>query len=153
MNCKYGALVEWYTRKPKYWDKNHPQLLLVHQNSIMTVLWQFPCLHMERPSSNQLSHGLVWFDWFVHPLSHTCNIGLINYSLQFIYYKTMYNIWTSTQYNVINNSTKFKGQLEVKSVTTSRRMCIYINTPNSWGIKIENNNIEWYWVNVTCKII
>jgi len=24
---------------------------------------------------------MVWFGLFVHPLSHTCNIGHINYSL------------------------------------------------------------------------
>ena len=34
------------------------------------------------------------------------------------------------QYSVINN-TKFKDQLEVVSVTTSRYMCIYINIPKS----------------------
>ena len=40
-------------------------------------------------------------------------------------------MWTSTQYNIINNNTKFKDQLEVESVTTSRNMCIYINIPKS----------------------
>ena len=47
--------------------------------------------------------------------------------LQFIYYNTTYNMWTSTQYNIINNNTNFKGQLEMESIT-SRYMCIYINT-------------------------
>jgi hypothetical protein len=28
-------------------------------------------------------------------------------------------MWTSTQYNIINNNTKFKDQLEVEFVTTS----------------------------------
>jgi hypothetical protein len=29
--------------------------------------------------------GLVWFGLFVHPFSHTCNNGHVNYRLQFIY--------------------------------------------------------------------
>jgi len=70
---------------------------------------------------------LVWFGLFVHPFSHTCNTRHVNYRLQFIYYNTIYNIWTSTQYSIINNNTKFKDQLEVESVITSRNMCIYIN--------------------------
>ena len=68
--------------------------------------------------------GLVWF--FVHPVSHTCNIGHVNYRLQFIYYNTTFNIWTSTQYNIINNNTKCKDQLEVECVTTSIYIYIYI---------------------------
>ena len=31
--------------------------------------------------------------------------------LQITIYNTTYNIWTSTQYNIINNNTKFKDQL------------------------------------------
>jgi len=54
-----------------------------------------------------------------------CNIGQVNYRLQFIYYNTTYNIWTSTQYNIINNNAKFKDQLEVVTVTTNSNMCIY----------------------------
>jgi hypothetical protein len=68
----------------------------------------------------------VWFGLFVHPVSHTCNIGHVNYRLQFIQYSTTYNIQTSTQYNTINSNTKCKDQLTVQSVTTSRYMCIYI---------------------------
>jgi hypothetical protein len=45
-------------------------------------------------------------------------------------YITTHLIWASTQYNISNN-TKFKDQLEVESVTISRNMCIYINTPKS----------------------
>jgi hypothetical protein len=56
---------------------------------------------------------------FVHPFSHTCNTGHINYRLQFMYYNATYNIWTSTQYNVINNNTEFEGQMIVVSVTTN----------------------------------
>jgi len=78
-----------------------------------------------------------WFGLFVHPLSHTCNIGHVNYRLQFIYYNTTYNIWTSTQYNVINNNTQFKDQLEVEFVTTSRYMCIYINILKSYEFKLK----------------
>jgi hypothetical protein len=69
--------------------------------------------------------------FFVHPFSHTCNFGHFNYRLQFIYYNTTYNICSSTQYNVINNNTKFKDQLEVASVTTNKIMCIYIFIPTS----------------------
>ena len=61
---------------------------------------------------------------FVHLFSRTRNIGHVNYRLQFIYYNITYNIWTSTQYNVINNNTKFKDQLEVVYVTANRNMCI-----------------------------
>jgi hypothetical protein len=35
-------------------------------------------------------------------------------------------IWTSTQYNIINNNTKFKDQLEVEFATTSIYVCVYI---------------------------
>ena len=73
----------------------------------------------------------VWFGLFVHPFSHTYIIGHINYRLQVIYYNITFNIWTSTQYNKINNNTKFKDQLEVEFVSTSRNMCIYINIPKS----------------------
>jgi hypothetical protein len=75
--------------------------------------------------------SLVWFGLFVHPFSQTCNIGYVNYRLQFIYYNTTCNIWTSTQYNIINNNTKLKDQLKVEFETTSRYMCIYINIPKS----------------------
>jgi hypothetical protein len=75
--------------------------------------------------------NLVWFGLFVHPFSHTCNIRHVDYRLQFICCNTTYNIWTSTQYNIINNNTKYKYQLEVESVPTSRNMCIYTNIPKS----------------------
>ena len=81
-------------------------------------------------------NGLVWF---VHPFNHTCNNVHINYRLQFVYYNTTYNIWTSTQYNIINNNTKFSDQLEVEFATTYIYIymcvcvcvCIYINIPTS----------------------
>jgi len=73
---------------------------------------------------------MVRFGLFVHTFSHTCNIGQVSYRLQFMYYNTTYNIWTSLQYNIINN-TKFKDQLEVEFVTTSRYMFIYINIHKS----------------------
>ena len=79
----------------------------------------------------------VWFGLFVHPFSHTCNVGHISYSLQFVYYNTTYNIWTSTQYNTINNNRKFKDHLEVESIATSRNMCIYINMPKSYEFKLK----------------
>jgi hypothetical protein len=68
---------------------------------------------------------------FVCPLSHPCNIRHISYSLQFIHYNTTYNTWISAQFNIINNSTKSKGRLEMESVTTSRCMCTYINISKS----------------------
>ena len=59
-----------------------------------------------------------------HPKQCT---GYVSYSLQFIYHSTTYNTWASTQNNVINNNTKFRGEADVKSVTTSTYICIYIN--------------------------
>jgi len=56
----------------------------------------------------------------------------------------VYNLYITTQLiicghppNIINNNTKFKGQLEVQSITTSRYMCIYINTVY---LKVKNSN-------------
>jgi hypothetical protein len=88
---------------------------------------------MDLTKENSLE--LVWFGLFVHPFSHICNTGHVNYRSQFttqliIYEHTSYNIWTSTQYN-INNNTKSKDQLDVEFVTTSRYMCIYTNIPKS----------------------
>jgi hypothetical protein len=68
---------------------------------------------------------LVWFGlvWFIcstiqsHTYHWTCQ-------LQIIIYNTTNNIWTSTQYNIINNNTKFKDQLEVEFATTSMYICI-----------------------------
>jgi hypothetical protein len=79
------------------------------------------------------SFGLVYL--FVHPFSHTCNIGHISYRLQFIYYNTTCNIWTSTQYNIINNNTKFKAQLEVESVTTST-LYLDLGARRGWGVSV-----------------
>jgi len=86
-------------------------------------------------SSTKAWFGLVCFGLYVHPFSHTCNTGDITYRLKFIYYNTTYNIWTSAQYYIINNNTKFKGQLEVGFVTTSRYMYIYINY-----LRVKNSN-------------
>jgi hypothetical protein len=65
-------------------------------------------------------YSWVWFGLFVHPFSHACNNGHVNYIqvLQFMYHNRTYNIWTSTQYNIINNSKKFKDQLKVESGKT-----------------------------------
>ena len=41
----------------------------------------------------------VWFGLYVHPFSHTCNIGLANYRLQFIYYNTTYMYIHTIYYN------------------------------------------------------
>jgi len=67
---------------------------------------------------------LIVLVWFICSFNHTCNIGHVNYRLQFIYYNATYNMWISTQYNIINNNTKCKDQLEVESVTASRYMCM-----------------------------
>jgi hypothetical protein len=72
--------------------------------------------------------GLVWFGMvylFTHSVTH---VTLNNWTrqLQFTFYNTTCNIWTSTQYNIINNNTKFKDQLEVEFGTTSRYMCVFI---------------------------
>jgi hypothetical protein len=58
---------------------------------------------------------------FVHRLNEPCNIGQVNYSL---YVTKQHNIiWTSNQCNIANNNTKFKGQLDVESVTTGINVC------------------------------
>jgi len=70
--------------------------------------------------------GLVYL--FIHSVAYvTLDTSITVYNL----YITAQLIWTSTQYNIINNNTKFKDQLEVESATTSRYMCIYINIPKS----------------------
>jgi len=33
--------------------------------------------------------ALVWFDLFVHPFSHICNIGQVSYRLQFTTHLTI----------------------------------------------------------------
>ena len=50
----------------------------------------------------------------------------VNYRLQFTYYNTTYNIWTYIQYNIINNNTKFKVQLEVLSLQLGICAFIYL---------------------------
>ena len=80
------------------------------------------------------------FGLFVHPFSHACNIVHISCGLQFKYYNTTYNIWTSTQYNIINNNTKFVDHLEVEFITISRYMCIYIN---AWPVQKVSAHFEY----------
>ena len=97
----------------------------------------FVLSHSECSELGLFWFGLVWFGLFVHPFFHICNTRHDNYRLQFLYYNTMYNIWASTQYNTINNNTKFKDQLEVEFLTTSRYMCIYINLLKSEEFKLK----------------
>ena len=57
--------------------------------------------------------------WFIcSTIQSACNIQHVNYILQFVYYSTTYNIWTSNKYSIINNNTKFKDQLVVESGKT-----------------------------------
>jgi len=81
------------------------------------------------------------FCLFVHPFSHTCNIGHVNDRLHFVYYNTTCNIWTSTHYNVINKNTKFKDQFEVEFVTTNRNMCVYLYI-YTYELRIEINVLD-----------
>ena len=60
---------------------------------------------------------------FIHPV--TCNIGHVNYRLQFIYCNRTYNIWTSTQYNIINNNTQ--------SVYVSSQKCLMFERVHQAG--------------------
>ena len=94
---------------------------------------------------------MVWFSLFVQPFSHTCNTGHVSCILQFIYYNTTYNKWISTQYNIINNNTKFKDKLEVESVSISRNMCIYINILKSYEFELKLYRMVLSYI--TCKII
>jgi hypothetical protein len=64
--------------------------------------------------------GLVWFIFFIHSFAHvTLDTSITDYNL----YVTTQLLWTSIQYNII--TTKFKDQLEVESVTTTRYMNLY----------------------------
>ena len=60
---------------------------------------------------------MIWFI-FSSIQSHLSNWER---QLQIAIYNTTYNIQTSTQYNIINNNTKFKDKLEVEFVTTYTR--------------------------------
>jgi len=53
--------------------------------------------------SYQVWFGLAYL--FIHSVTHVTLDTSI--SLQFTYYNTIYNIWTSPQYNIINKNTKF----------------------------------------------
>jgi hypothetical protein len=68
--------------------------------------------------------GLVYL--FIHAVIWV-TVDSVNYTI----YNTTYNIWTSTQYNIINNNTKFKDKLEVEFASTYIYIyvCIYINIP------------------------
>jgi hypothetical protein len=70
---------------------------------------------------------VIWFGLFVHPFSHICNNGHVNYRLRF---KTQFIIY-GHPHNIIINNTEFKDQVEVEFVTTSRYMCIYTNIHKS----------------------
>jgi hypothetical protein len=96
----------------------------------MNLKLRVTCVETRIPSTLREKRQCVWFG-VVYLFIQSCNIGHVNYRLQFIYYNRTYNIWISTQYNMINNYTKFKNQLGVESVTTYRNMCIYINIPKS----------------------
>ena len=90
--------------------------------------------HYVLPNAFHFFIGLVWFGlvWFglvwlsiqSHVQHWTCQLHITIYNITC-------NIWTSTQYNTINNNKKFEDQLEVEFVITSQYMCIYINIPKS----------------------
>jgi len=72
--------------------------------------------------------GLVYL--FIHSVTYvTLDMSITDYN--------SCNIQTSTQYNTVNNNTKFKYLLEVKFATTSRFMCIDINIPKSSKFKLK----------------
>ena len=64
---------------------------------------------------------------FVHSFSHTCNSGHINYRLQFIYYNITYNIWTSTYYNITNNTQNLKNNWKCY-LSLQIGICVYCCT-------------------------
>jgi hypothetical protein len=53
----------------------------------LTLLTHYYCCAVNSDDGNM---SLVWFGLFVHPLSPTCTIGHVNYSLQFMYYNTTF---------------------------------------------------------------
>ena len=63
--------------------------------------------------------------------THSVTYVTLDTSITDYYCNTTYTVSTSKQYNIINNNTKFKGQLEAEFVTTSRYVYIYINIPKS----------------------
>jgi len=69
---------------------NYPKrnkLHLQHGESLRTRLC---CIWLEL----SINLTVIESSAFVHTLSHTRNIGHVNFSLQFIYYKTTYDMWT-----------------------------------------------------------
>jgi hypothetical protein len=74
--------------------------------------------------------GSVWFG-LVYLIIHSVTYVILNTSITDYNLQHNYNMWTSTQYSVINNNTKFKNELEVEFATTSICMCIYINITKS----------------------
>ena len=100
-----------------------PQIIYAQIIYVQVQRWQ-----------SKAGFGKSWIAWelrecvlrVVYLLIHSVTYVTLDTSVTD--YNTTYNIWISTQYNIINNSTKFKDQLEV---TTSRYMCIYINISES----------------------
>jgi hypothetical protein len=88
------------------------------------------CLDYSIYGNAEVLSLLCWFGLFVHLFSHTCNTGHVIYRLQFTTRLVMYRHLHNT-IRIVNNNTKFKDLLEVKFVTTSRFVCIYINIPKS----------------------
>ena len=74
-----------------------------------------------------MQFGLVYL--FIHSVTHvTLDMSIIDYNLCITTHLIIYG---HTQYNIINNNTIFKDQMEVEFVATSRYMCIYVNIPKS----------------------
>jgi hypothetical protein len=69
---------------------------------------------------------VIWFVYsFVHSVTNvTMDMSITVYNLYITIQLIIYG--HPKQYNIINNNTKFEGQFEVESVTTSRYMCIYM---------------------------
>jgi len=155
--------------------------LLIFKNSCWRLNWTVLWFGLVKNCGNRFPlfcDLLIWFGLFVYPFSHICDIGHVNYRLQFtthlVIYRHLHNtvydmIWyifncnwvairwqlfsthirTNNTGNVtkqtiqrtqtihratqqlVNNNTIFKDLLEVKFVTTSRVMCVYINIPKS----------------------
>jgi hypothetical protein len=111
-NIKKCGLLNWYQgfQLPFYWytDLSHNvnQLKLtvmnfLHHHSLYTSEEYFKLCSCIKTTLLVCS--------FVYPFSYTRNTGHINYSLQFVYYKTTHNIWTPTQYIIRNTVQNLKN--------------------------------------------
>jgi hypothetical protein len=80
------------------------------------------------------------FSLFFHPFSHICNIGHVNYRLQFIYYNRTYTTWTSTQYNIMTILINYTEN----NTLSPQKPGMYMNC-SSIALKMEHPAVDHSW--------